>query len=73
MEMHLVSLAAQRVNIPGAGLTVDFEAGETIWTESSYKYETGDVDALLTTAGFTPAAAWHDEDAGFLLTLAVAR
>jgi L-histidine N-alpha-methyltransferase len=73
MEMHLVSLAAQRVNIPGAGLTVDFEAGETIWTESSYKYEPGDVDALLTTVGFTPAAAWQDEDAGFLLTLAVAR
>ncbi|BCS34260.1 dimethylhistidine N-methyltransferase [Luteitalea sp. TBR-22] len=73
MEMHLVSLATQRVTIPGAGLVIDVEAGETIWTESSYKYEPSGVDAMLTTAGFTPAAAWQDEDAGFLLTLAVAR
>lgn len=39
VEMHLVSTRRQRVSLPGAGLTVDFDAGEPIWTESSYKYE----------------------------------
>ena len=40
MEMHLESLRAQTVEIPGAGFSVDFSEGESIWTESSYKYET---------------------------------
>ena len=73
MEMHLVSLGAQRVQIPVAGLTIDFQAGESIWTESSYKYEPKSFDTTLRAAGFDPAAAWQDDEAGFLLTLAVAR
>jgi L-histidine N-alpha-methyltransferase len=73
MEMHLVSLASQRVHIPVADLTIDFQAGESIWTESSYKYEPEQFDAALRAAGFDPAAAWQDDEAGFLLTLTVAR
>jgi L-histidine N-alpha-methyltransferase len=73
MEMHLVSLAQQRVDIPGADLSIEFQAGESIWTESSYKYEPEPFNASLRTVGFDPAASWQDEDAGFLLTLAVAR
>jgi dimethylhistidine N-methyltransferase len=73
MEMHLVSLAQQRVHVPGANLVLDFHAGETIWTESSYKYEAPTFAEALWHAGFSSAAAWHDEDAGFLLTLAAAR
>src|SRR6185503_11304351 len=38
VEMHLVSRRAQRVVIPRAGCDVSFDAGESIWTESSYKY-----------------------------------
>ncbi len=38
VEMHLVATSRQQVRIPGASLDVTFEAGETIWTESSYKY-----------------------------------
>ena len=38
VEMHLVATRRQQVRIPGASLDVTFEAGETIWTESSYKY-----------------------------------
>src|SRR5687767_14158542 len=37
VEMHLESLAAQRVTIAESGITVGFERGERIWTESSYK------------------------------------
>lgn len=73
MEMHLVSLVEQRVHLPGADLVIDFAAGETIWTESSYKYRLSDVTDMLSRAGFTPTAGWHDDDAGFLLTLATAR
>ncbi len=38
VEMHPVSRVPQRVLIPGADLAVEFEAGESIWTESSNKY-----------------------------------
>ena len=73
MEMHLVSLTQQRVRLPGARLEIDFEAGETIWTESSYKYEPHDVADGLGRAGFSPVASWQDDEAKFLLTLAAAR
>jgi L-histidine Nalpha-methyltransferase len=73
MEMHLVSLAQQRVHIPGADLEIDFHAGETIWTESSYKYEPPQFADMLCQAGFATAGSWQDHEAGFLLTLASAR
>src|SRR4029077_14151017 len=38
VEMHLVAARRQQVRIPAASLDVTFEEGETIWTESSYKY-----------------------------------
>lgn len=73
MEMHLVSLSQQRVTIAGIDLVIDFQPGETIWTESSYKYEPDGFVEMLGRAGYTPAASWQDRDAGFLLTLAAAR
>jgi len=39
--MHLVSLSRQTVRIAAADLDVTLEEGESIWTESSYKYEAG--------------------------------
>jgi L-histidine N-alpha-methyltransferase len=69
VEMHLVAGGAQRVRIPGASLDVAFEEGETIWTESSYKYRPDDVVTMLERAGFSHAAQWIDEAAGFALTL----
>lgn len=78
VEMHLESLARQRVRIappiPGlAPWTVDFARGERIWTESSYKYEPGNVIAMGARAGFSAAAQWIDEQARFALTLFSAR
>jgi len=35
VEMHLLSRRRQEVSIPGAGCSVLFSEGETIWTESS--------------------------------------
>jgi uncharacterized SAM-dependent methyltransferase len=39
VEMHLVSTRDQNVRIPGARCTVSLRQNESIWTESSYKYE----------------------------------
>src|SRR5246127_2805167 len=38
VEMHLRSSRRQLVSIPEAELVVEFQQGETIWTESSHKY-----------------------------------
>src|SRR4051794_9576513 len=70
VEMHLVATKAQRVRIPGASLEVAFEQGETIWTESSYKFEPDAVVRLLDRAGFRRVDQWIDTAAGFALTLA---
>jgi L-histidine N-alpha-methyltransferase len=72
VEMHLVAGRAQHVRIPGASLDVAFEEGETIWTESSYKYRPDDVRRMLERAGFSHVAQWIDEAAGFALTLVTA-
>ena len=69
VEMHLVSTVAQTVRLPGAALVVRFEAGESIWTESSYKYEAPGLAAMGARAGLTTRAQWIDEDARFALTL----
>jgi len=58
----------QRVRIARAGVDVAFARGETIWTESSYKYPPEEVVALGEGAGFTCAKQWLD-DARFALTL----
>ena len=69
VEMHLVAASRQRVRIPSSSLEVVFEAGDTIWTESSYKYRPGDVVRMLERAGFRWVERWIDEEDGFALTL----
>lgn len=69
VEMHLVSLAAQQVRVAGADLVFTLEEGETIWTESSYKYEPDGIRELVEPAGFNERSQWIDEQAGFALTL----
>lgn len=69
IEMHLASRWAQSVVIPGAGVEAIFSAGETIWTESSYKYEPADWHAAMTHAGFMLRGEWIDEDARYLTAL----
>ena len=71
LEMHLVSERRQRVRIPASCLAITFDAGETIWTESSYKYRASDVRAMLERAGFRATAEWRESS--FALTLAKAR
>jgi dimethylhistidine N-methyltransferase len=60
IEMHLESLKAQTVTV--AGRTFDFRKGETIHTESSYKYTVDSFRALAESPGWRPTAVWTDED-----------
>jgi dimethylhistidine N-methyltransferase len=69
VEMHLVSLARQEVRIPAADLRLTLEAGESIWTESSYKYEPAGIRALVESAGFAQRGQWIEPEARFALTL----
>jgi uncharacterized SAM-dependent methyltransferase len=68
VEMHLVSLERQVVRIAACDLEIAFRAGETIWTESSYKYTPASVAALGEAAGFVQAGQCLDEQAGFAVT-----
>jgi uncharacterized SAM-dependent methyltransferase len=70
VEMHLVSQTVQHVRVPAAGIDIVLGQGESIWTESSYKYDEGDVRRTLERAGFFAHAQWIDADARFALTLA---
>jgi uncharacterized SAM-dependent methyltransferase len=58
VEMHLVSLDRQVVHVAREGIA--FDAGETIWTESSYKYGRETLDTLITSAGFRITRLWTD-------------
>lgn len=58
IEMHLVSVAAQTVHV--GGVPIAFESGETIWTESSYKYDLPRLDHLAEAAGFGIERLWSD-------------
>ena len=70
VEMHLVSLAHQRVRLAAANVDMVLEEGETIWTESSYKFERRDMVRRLQEAGFETVNQWVDEGDLFALTLA---
>jgi uncharacterized SAM-dependent methyltransferase len=69
--MHLVSRSSQHVRIPGADLETAFERGESIWTESSYKYRIERIPWLLQPAGFVAVCQWIEHS--FALTLAEVR
>jgi L-histidine Nalpha-methyltransferase len=69
VESHLVSRRTQTVHVVAADLTVHLEAEETIWTESSYKYEPQGLVAMGRAAGFACTGQWIEPDARFALTL----
>lgn len=69
VEMHLVSTRRQEVHIPEAGLTITFDEGDSIWTESSYKYEPDVLAREFGRAGFAVTSQWVDEKSRFALTL----
>jgi L-histidine Nalpha-methyltransferase len=76
IEMHLKSLAPQRVTIPansaGGRLSLYFGEGETIHTENSYKFTPVTIAGLLADCNFTPTRTFTDARSLFAVTLASA-
>jgi L-histidine N-alpha-methyltransferase len=72
VEMHLRSRVAQKVTVPRSDLTVGFEEGETIWTESSHKYASSEIAELAQKTGFRCDAQWIDHEWPFAENLLIA-
>ena len=72
VEMHLLSTKEQTASIPATGLTVTFRAGESIWTESSHKYNLPEVVQFLERTGFRCDHQWVEDEWGFAENLAIA-
>lgn len=69
IEMHLVSRKKQRVLFSILHAWVELDAGETIWTESSHKFTTEDLDEAAAASGFTVLKTWTDAEWPFAETL----
>ncbi len=72
VEMHLRSKRRQVVNVPGAEIAIEFEEGETIWTESSHKYSAREIVETAREAGFRCECQWIDEKWPFSENLLIA-
>ncbi len=73
IEMHLVSRRRQSVPIGVLGESFDFEEGETIHTESSYKYTLEQIGDYARGSGFSIRRLFTDEREWFALALLVPR
>ena len=62
IEMHLRSKKWQRITIRKAGLRFYLREGESIWTESSHKYEPREVIQMGERAGYRCAGQWFDAE-----------
>ncbi len=72
VEMHLRSRTRQKVVIPEASTTVQFEKDETIWTESSHKYSQVELVGLAQHSAFRRQAQWIDQAWSFAENLWIA-
>jgi len=70
IEMHLIAEGPQRVRLRRLDLVLDFEAGESIWTESSYKYTRASVASMLRASALAEEAWFTDGGGRFGLVLA---
>ena len=69
IEMHLRSLVWQRVTIREAGFGCYLREGETIWTESSHKYDPREVVQMGERTGYHCASQWFDSEWRFAQNL----
>ena len=69
VESSLVSRTKQDIRIEKLALEVEFEAGESLHTESSYKFTTEELSESAKTAGFSLARSWFDRRRYFSLNL----
>jgi len=71
VEMHLISQKNQAVQVDGE--TISFTRGESIWTESSYKYDLDEFEQIAAVAGFRVERVWVDERRWFSVQYLVTR
>ncbi|HSG39609.1 MAG TPA: L-histidine N(alpha)-methyltransferase [Thermoanaerobaculia bacterium] len=69
IEMHLESREDQTVPVRGLDLEIPFTKGETIFTESSYKFDLGQIAALASWSGFELRRTWKDSAGRFASNL----
>jgi uncharacterized SAM-dependent methyltransferase len=69
IEMHLRSRVDQTVLIREADFQVSFHAGETIWTESSHKFQLHEMCELAERTGFRVREQWVDAEWPFVESL----
>jgi L-histidine Nalpha-methyltransferase len=69
VEMHLRSKVWQRITIRKAGFRFYMREGETIWTESSHKYDPQEVIQMGERTGYRSAGQWIDDEWPFAQTL----
>ena len=72
IEMHLRSTCRQKIEIPAAGLRLMLDEDETIWTESSHKYQATEVAEMAARTGFQVTGQWIDEEWAFAQNLLIA-
>jgi dimethylhistidine N-methyltransferase len=71
VDSFLIAQRSQTVPIEALGLSVRLSAAESIHTESSYKFDSGDVERLAQRSGFRVERAWSDAAQRFLVSLLV--
>jgi dimethylhistidine N-methyltransferase len=69
VEMHLLSLKDQVIHLKKMNIPV--RKGESIWTESSYKFTIDEFIDLATSAGLKSERVWTDENEWFCLMFLV--
>jgi L-histidine N-alpha-methyltransferase len=72
VEMHLRSKIWQSIAIRKANFRFNLREGETIWTESSHKYDIDEVREMGGRAGFESAGQWIDAEWPFAQNLFLA-
>jgi len=69
IEMHLRSRLEHTVLIREIAFTVPFQAGETIWTESSHKFLPHELPEMAGRTGFRAEVHWVDREWPFVESL----
>jgi L-histidine Nalpha-methyltransferase len=72
IEMHLRSTRRQTVHIPTASLRLMLDEDETIWTESSHKYQAEEIPEMAERTGFRCDGQWIDREWPFAQNLLIA-
>ena len=70
VEMHIVSQKEQAVHLDG--VTISFYKGESIWTESSYKFNLDEFERMAAAVGFRVEWVWLDDRNWFSVQYLVA-